>query len=189
MTYTHHRCRKKTSVRIKASSCNFRLPFYTFEMSRPLLTTRTHGLEKATIDDIPSAAAGALAPGIDWDTLVLGVGDPVVKTSAVRGTVVVGSVVPLILATKIPADDFSVVDFIHGDKLVIKALVKFFELAGVQAHGFEVDTLNGHDVAVLFVVGVAAVVGRMVLDTSEERLVEGFQVMEGGSQHERLERV
>jgi hypothetical protein len=136
-----------------------------------MFTTRTHGHEKATIDDTPSAAASILAPGMDRDAIVPWVDDPLAKTSAVRGAIVVDCVVPFILAAKVSADDFGVVDFVHGDDLVAEALVKHAELAGVQAQGLEVDSLDGHGVDILFVVGVAAAIvfGKIGLRTSVEQ--------------------
>lgn len=95
---------------------------------------------------------------MDRDAVVLGVDDSLVKTSTVRGAVVVDRVIPLGLLAEISVDDFGIVDLVHGDELVSEALLKFLELACVKAHGLEVDTLYGHGVIVLSVVGGAAIV-------------------------------
>lgn len=96
-----------------------------------------------------------LAPRIDRDAVVLGVEDSMVKTSTVRCTVVVGCAIPFVLDAEIPVDNFGIVDLVHGDELVSEALVKLLELASVEAHGLEVDTLDGHGVVLAVGGGVA----------------------------------
>lgn len=108
-----------------------------------------------------------------------------VKTSTVRGTVVIGRSIPLVLVAEAPADDFGIVGLVHGDELVSEALVILLELACVEAHELEVNTLDGHDVVVLSVVGGVAIVV-LALSCTDGRL-EDFQVMGSGAQHEGWE--
>lgn len=85
------------------------------ELKGHYFTLRTLGFEEAAVDDTLCTTVGTLAPGIDWDPIILRVGDLGVDASAVRGAMVIGGPVPFVLTTQVSVDSLSVDDLVEDD--------------------------------------------------------------------------